>query len=374
MKKLLAFLLIFTLTLTSFGCEKDKSSATENDFSENKNAKNSLGEIITLNVGMLGNSVKPVGVIIAEHEGFFKEEGIDINFKKVSSMNDAYMAVAKGDLDVYLFSSTAAATFISQGITNLRVFGGTNGEGSEIMAAKNLGIEINDLKDLKGLTIACQMPETGQMVLKDYLLKNGYKIGKPGEDADVFFVYVNDSSVAMQGCVKGEYDLCITNGGKGFYAEEYSLDLVGAVKDFVPVYPCCRQTTNKEVYENNQEALIKFEIANLRGYDFFLKYKEKTLDILQEYSGQKRDFLEGLIYGTDTYNTVMRVSIDPDKKACINFYKALANIGEISDAIEINWEDYVVTDVYEKALKVLMEREPENSTWKEAMDYFLKNN
>ena len=173
------------------------------------------GELVTLDVGMLGTSVKPVGVIVAEAKGYFAEEGVAVNLQKVSSMNDAYLATSTGDLDVYLFSSTAAATFISQGVTSLRVFGGTVGEGSELMAAADSGITLNSVEDLLGLTIACQMPETGQMVLKDHLLDLGYTIGAPEENPDVAFVYVSDAGTAIEGCKKGEFDLCITNACLG---------------------------------------------------------------------------------------------------------------------------------------------------------------
>ena len=67
-------------------------------------------EIVELDVGMLGTSIKPVGVLVADALGYFEEEGIGVHFQTVSSMNDAYVAVSAGDLDVYLFSSTAAAT------------------------------------------------------------------------------------------------------------------------------------------------------------------------------------------------------------------------------------------------------------------------
>lgn len=134
---------------------------------------------VTLKVGLLGTSVKPVGVLVANENGYFEEEGVDVDFETVSSMNDAYLAVASGNLDVYLFSSTAAATFISQGTTTLRVFGGTAGEGSEIMAAAGSGIQLDTAEDFQGLTVACQMPETGQMVLKNYLIGEGLTIGGP---------------------------------------------------------------------------------------------------------------------------------------------------------------------------------------------------
>ena len=332
------------------------------------------GEMVTLDVGMLGTSIKPVGVIVANAKGYFEEEGVAVNFQKVASMNDAYLAVSDESLDVYLFSSTAAATFISQGVTTLRVFGGTVGEGSEIMAAKGRGLTISSAEDLVGLTIACQMPETGQMVLKNYLLEQGYTFGGPGEGADVTFIYVNDANVAIEGCVKGEYDLCITNACLGYYADGYGVDVVATVRDFVETYPCCRQTCNQTTYETERDALVKFEIAAMRGYAYALENEDETLDILEDYSGEEREFLRAQVYGTEDYTPVMRLSLDPDRDACIAFYKAMGNIGEIDHGEEIDWGQYVVSDVYEEALAILSKREPDNSLWSEMTTYFHAHN
>ena len=326
-------------------------------------------EPVTLKVGLLGKSVKPVGVLVADAMGYFDEEGVKVEFEKVSSMNDAYMAVSTGDLDVYLFSSTAAATFISQGTTTLRVFGGTAAEGSEIIAAKGTP-HITGVDDLLGKTIACQMPETGQMVLKNYLLEQGYTIGAPGEGADVTFVYVNDGNTAVEGCTKGEYDYCITNSCLGYYAENFGAELVGSVKQFVETYPCCRQTCSQEAYENKFDALVAFETATLRGYRYYLENEESTLDILEAYAGEDREFLKAQVYGTDTYTPVMRLSLDPDKIACVKFYEAMANLGEITDTVEVDWNDYVVTDVYGTALKILAARESDVALWQELTEYF----
>lgn len=339
-----------------------------------KAAPGSENAMATLEVGMLGTSIKPVGVIVADAKGYFQEEGIQVSFQTVSSMNDAYLAVSQGSLDVYLFSSTAAATFISQGVTTLRVFGGTVGEGSEIMAAKDRGLRVDSAADLVGLTIACQMPETGQMVLKNYLLEQGYTIGAPGEGADVSFVYVNDANVAIEGCVKGAYDLCITNACLGYYADDYGVDVVAAVKDFVETYPCCRQTCSQATYETRYDALVKFEIAALRGYAFALANQEETLDILEAYSGESRDFLRAQVYGTEDYTPVMRLSLDPDRDACIAFYQAMDNIGEIDPVTDIDWGQYVVSDVYQEALATLSQREPENPLWAELTAYFKAHN
>ena len=70
----------------------------------------------------------------------------------------------------------------------------------------------------------------------------------------------------------------------------------------------------------------------------------------------------------------MRLSLDPDKDACVKFYNAMMNIGEIADTIEVDWNDYVVTDVYEAALTTLAQREPDNTLWAELMTYFQAHN
>ena len=373
--KRICLTLVFALLLglLAVGCSSSQTTEPTQPAGEETAGVSESAEKKTLKVGLLGNSIKPVGVLVADAKGYFEEEGVNVEFEKVSSMNDAYLAVSTGDLDVYLFSSTAAATFITQGTTTLRVFGGTAAEGSEIMAAKGTPA-IKNASDLVGKTIACQMPETGQMVLKDYLLSNGYTIGAPEEKADVTFVYVNDGNTAVEGCTKGEYDYCITNSCLGYYADQFGAEVVGTVKQFVDPYPCCRQTCNQSTYENKFDALVAFETATLRGYQFYLENQEETLDILTAYAGEDRDFIKAQVYGTDSYTPVMRLSLDPDKKACVAFYEALANIGEISDAVEVNWDEYVVTDVYGTALKNLAEREPDTQLWQELTTYFEEHN
>ena len=48
----------------------------------------------------------------------------------------------------------------------------------------------------------------------------------------------------------------------------------------------------------------------------------------------------------------------------------MANLGEITDTVEVDWNDYVVTDVYGTALKTLAERESDVALWKELTEYF----
>ena len=42
----------------------------------------------------------------------------------------------------------------------------------------------------------------------------------------------------------------------------------------------------------------------------------------------------------------------------------------LTDTVEVDWNDYVVTDVYGTALKTLAERESDVALWQELTEYF----
>ena len=52
----------------------------------------------------------------------------------------------------------------------------------------------------------------------------------------------------------------------------------------------------------------------------------------------------------------------------------MMNLGEIEDTVEVDWSDYVVSDVYGTALKNLMEREPDNTFWTDLETHFEAHN
>ena len=248
--KLLALLLAACMALALAACgeapaaESEEPAAVSEEPAAESGAPAEAAEVAPLTVGLLGTAVKPVGVLVADALGYFAEEGVETDFEKVSSMNDAYMAVSTATSTSTSSPARLPPPLSPRAPPRCACSAATVGEGSEIMAAAGTP-EITGLEDLLGKTIACQMPETGQMVLKNYIMEQGYTFGAPGEGADITFVYVNDAIPAIEGCVKGEYDYCITNSCLGYYAGQYGAALVGTVKQFVDPYPCCRQTVTR---------------------------------------------------------------------------------------------------------------------------------
>jgi hypothetical protein len=152
------------------------------------------------------------------------------------------------------------------------------------------------------------------------------------------------------------------------------LIVAGTVRQFVPDYPCCRQFCSRNAYNNKHDALVKLEIALLRGYQYYLNEKQSTIEILAEYSGQKPDYVEASMYGLADYENVMTVSLDPNKYAVVAFHQTLKSLGEIDPNSSYDIKNYIATDVYEDALKELSKREPNNIIWKKLVDEFRAKN
>ena len=83
MKKLLALLVVLALAVSLFaGCsaptaeDAAEAPAVEDASAEEpaaETAETASDEVITLDVGMMGTSIKPVGVIVADAMGYFEE-------------------------------------------------------------------------------------------------------------------------------------------------------------------------------------------------------------------------------------------------------------------------------------------------------------
>ena len=60
-------------------------------------SSSAAGEMETLRVGMLGKDMKTVCVIMAKELGLFEEEGVDVQFEKVSNLAEGITAVSEAN-------------------------------------------------------------------------------------------------------------------------------------------------------------------------------------------------------------------------------------------------------------------------------------
>lgn len=350
---------------SSSGTESGSSSAATGS-EENAFMNEGKGEHLVCAV--TGKLIKIAPAILADQLGYFEEEGCDVEFQTVA-LADAMASMSVNNLDIDLFGIVPACSYVSQGV-EVFVFGGTILNGSEIVSTTDFDRELKTAEDFRGLNIACNREESGQIYLKNFLQENGLELGK-----DVVFEYVDNPTTALEGLRSGQNDLFIANNAMGYTYSSTMDDIKVACipADVTGDYPCCRQNCSEDAYHNKFLSLVDFEIALIRGYDYYLNNKEDVIARLVEYSAQDPDYVEAAMYGTDTYRNVMNLSPDPHTKEIVKFYEAMQNIGEIEKG-GYDMAEYATSAVYKKALDTLVEREPDNATYKKLAEDFSKYN
>jgi NitT/TauT family transport system substrate-binding protein len=358
-----AILLLICIVMMMFGCADDQ------DTKEAESGENAETVVETLKIGMLGLDIKTACIILAQQLGFFEEEGVNVEFENISNLGDGITALDRGKLDILPFGVIPTCTFVSQG-SDIYVIAGTISEGREIIVTPENADSINRAEDFIGKKIGCFRMETGHMVIKGYLREAGIDINQ-----DLEFVYLDSQNSIVEAVKKGEVDLGFVNSGFGYIAQKSGLAVAATAGDFVPDFPCCRQTTSYKTLTNKRDALVKFETAVLRGYETYMTDKETTINALAKYSGQDNEYVEAVMYGLKRkYKNAMIISIDPNKNKVVEFYEIMKANGDIAADTPYRMEDHVNTSIYEDALKIMIERGSNEDIFNQLMDEYKINN
>ena len=114
MKKTLA-VLVSALLLTSLFAGGKKEPAKEAQ---------------TIKFGVMPGTIRTAVVLLADHLGYYKEEGVDVEIREVANATAALTSIslAKGELDIWGTGIVPDLNFIANG-SDLVIFEGTAAEG-----------------------------------------------------------------------------------------------------------------------------------------------------------------------------------------------------------------------------------------------------
>lgn len=320
-----------------------------------------------LTVALLGKDIKIAALLVANEEGFFAEEGVNLNFETVANFSDAVTALSDNRMDILPFGSIPTCTFVSQGVENLCVFGGTIAEGSECVVLPENKDKYVKLADFDNARIAYFPMETGHLVMQGLQAEAGTY--NPDN-----WIIMSDQNSIMQAVLKGECDCGFLNSGQGYVAMQQGLTTSMHVGTLSPDFPCCRQTTSMEDMQNKKSALAKFMIAELRGQEFLQSNKQKAIQDLANYSGQSPEYVENVIYGTADYDTPMIVEMDPYTDAVCEFYGTMKATGNIDENTPYKMEDHVDSSIYKFALDTMLQRGENEKFYKDLLASYEQHN
>ena len=348
--KFLAAVLIAAATLvTGFtGCSKKNS------------------ETINFGITMGPGSIRTAIVILADKLGYFKEEGVNVEFKEVADAASALtsLSLGKGDLDIWGTGIVPDLTFITNG-SDLVIFEGTAAEGGAIISLPENVEKFKSLKNFENTTVAMVRNQTSWVVTRELMREQGLDVNS------INLKFVDSQINVAQAVAKGEADT-------GFLPVEFAnqfrpegIELVREVGELVPNYVCCRQITSRKTFTTKRDALVKFSKANLRAWNYFENpaNRENVIKLLAEFSGQEPSYINQYFFVNHTLLT-----LDPNTNGISNFYTAMINSDYFTGKTPVDIENFIDSSIYKEALDAVAKENPNDEFYKAALKDYDKYN
>ena len=358
-------------TNSSAASESNSGNSTTAENASNKSSEAATGKSDTkigspekssISIGYL-NSTAHLLAFVAEEEGYFEEEGLDVNLVQFSSASELVNGLESDKLDVAFIGSVPTLTFQSQG-HDISIFGGamTNGHGyvikSEYADKDEQGVEV-----LKGRNVASVKNSVQDAELQILLKNAGIKIGE-GDD-EVNIVYFDSQKDAYSALLNDSIDAASVYSPYASLAKSqgYKVVYYCAHEKALENQPCCRQVAKTSALKDNPNTYTAVERAFIKAYRFTQTDHEGTVKDVKKYIDIDEDFIDTEVYGGYSVS-----SPDPDKKGTLTLKDTIVELGYTSD---YDIEPHYNTTIYKKALDSIL-AEGSDDIYKSLEDHFNK--
>ena len=298
---------------------------------------------------------------VAKEEGFFKEEGLDVELVEFANSADGLAALRANKLDLGAFGTTAPLVHISKG-ADIRIIGGVMGEDAAIVTPPDKAGSVKAIKDLKGKKVATVRLATGDAVLRGALDDAGLNW-----KTDVQIFELKNPPAVIEAVKSGQVDAGVVWGPHDVRAEEQGLKVVIRSRSLQPGHPCCRLTVNAKDLEQRPEVWEKFIHAFLKAEKFAHDNHEKTLDDIGKYLKLDRALITKAYY-----EGFLDQSSDPNTTGVERFWKTMLKSEFVESKLDI--KQYVDSRLYKKALDRLAKEDSKEVYWKNLQKTFAERN
>lgn len=350
-----AIVLLLGLLLTGCGQQKAQQPATP---STAQSAAPT--DKIKFKMGYLP-AVGDILTFVAKEQGFYEQEGLDVELFQFTNSGEGLNAIKAGKLDAGAFGTSAPQVFIAKGTPFVDI-GGMQSEGHAVVTKPENAGQYSNLQGFIGKKVATVRLATGDAVWRSAMSKAGidWKTQTTIQELD-------SPAAVLEAVKKGAADVGLVWVPFSEMAEQQGLQVVSWSSDYMANHVCCRVVALEDKLQNNKEAYIRYARASIRAYDFYINHQEETLDAASKYVKLDRELLRKATYSGHIHSIP-----DPDKKGFVAFWEAMKAAGYIQSDIDIS--KHVNTEIYKTALDQLIQREPQNATYQKlATDYTVNN-
>lgn len=358
-KKWIGYLTALLLLLGLVGCNNvEEASKTATPSTE----QNQNQELKDFEVGYLPTTGHSL-YFIAQEEGYFAGEGLNVNLHSFSNSGEGINAVLAGKLDVGTFGTAAPLSFEEQG-ADLVFFGGQMGTGAGVVAKEGIAEELKDPANFKGKKVATVKLATGDVVWRGALFDAGLDWEK-----DVTIVEMNSPADVIVAVKKGEVDAGVVWVPFVEKAKQEGLAIVKYSNEYYKNHVCGRLISNPSNFDKNYDYYVKFLKAMIKAEKFEQdeKNKQEVIEDVGKYVQVNPEIIE-----KDIYSGYLDQSVDPNKKAIIAMRKTMVNIGYLKEQKDVS--SLIQIDAYKEALNQLAAADPNEPFYQKLQTRFKANN
>jgi NitT/TauT family transport system substrate-binding protein len=235
-------------------------------------------------------------VFIAKEEGFFAEQGFDVEFVRIDKTSEAMPALAQGQIDVASgFFDVSTLNAIAQGgdiryVSDKGYLDPNGCAASTFVVRKDILDKgtLNDLKNIKGMKVALTPASSAEYAL-DVLLKD---TGLTSKDVEILNIPL---AARLEGMGSGSVDIAavsdpwtirIVNAGYGAVWNPW--------QKLLPNFQFSINMYGPNFLEKNPEFGKKYMIAYLKGVRQYNQGKtDRNVEIIAKYTEMKSEEVKG---------------------------------------------------------------------------------
>jgi NitT/TauT family transport system substrate-binding protein len=240
-------------------------------------------------------------LIVAQKEGFLKEEGLDLQLLNIRGEIAIRSALA-GEIDYFTNAGSALAAAV-RGVPVKIVTVFQDKPGWDLIALPG----IKSIQQLRGATIGVMSPEGSlAVVARQILRQHGLEPGK-----DVNLVTMGGDSVRLPALQAKAIQATLFNTGMSLQAQKEGFTKLAVASDYATVIEGGLAAGTDKI-KQNPDKVYRFVRAAVKGLQFFVTKREAALKIMMEQSRLTDRALLNAIYDIQTKLT-LRSGFSDDK-------------------------------------------------------------
>jgi ABC-type nitrate/sulfonate/bicarbonate transport system substrate-binding protein len=283
-------------------------------------------------------------IIIADKEGYLKEEGLDVQLLSIRGEIAIRTALA-GEIDFFTNAGSALAAAVrGVPVKILTVF--QDKPGWDLIAEPG----IKSVAQLRGKTIGVMSPEGSlAVVAREILRKNGMDPAK-----DVNLVVMGGDEVRFPALQTKAIQATLFNSAMSIKAQKDGFTKLAAASDYANLIEGGIAAADVKVKQNPQK-MFRFIRATLKGLDYFVSKREPAIKYMIEALRLKDRELANSIYDAQS-KLLLRDGYTDDK--------VLQSMIEEMKRTTKMQRDIKVSDIFDLAFVKKASEELKASGWK----------